>query len=394
MPEKRHSPGKKILFTGIFVSGSLTLSLLLLLIILEVVLRMTTAPFVTPGYTRTHFERRYELRPNFRGRTYEAALSINSYGLRDEERPISGENQAYRIAVFGDSVTFGIGVESEDTFPKLMERHLNDAYDSEIQVFNFGVPSYNTVNEYHYFRERYDQFTPHAVIFQFLVGNDTILSNPPGSPKGINRFRGTRMVKDLLRHLYSYEFLAVRYYRLRYDILFRNLQRQAAPSSDMRKAQEGADTEEVAAREPHDEKAQAPAGEVAARMTHDARLYADEFQGWVEAQYTFGEIAEFCREKQIPVIFAVLANNVELAHSLEEDQYYPLITKIQEALYAQGIDQILIIDEAFRGYAGQEPLLWVKPDDAHFSVLAHQLAAELLYRYIQEHQLIEAFNDK
>jgi len=149
MPEKRHSPGKKILFTGIFVSGSFTLSVLLILVVLEVVLRMTTDPFVTPGYTRTHLERRDELRPNFQGRTYKAALNINSYGLRDEDRPISGENQAYRLAVFGDSITFGIGAKSEDTFPKLMERILNDAYDSEIQVFNFGVPSYNTVNEYH-----------------------------------------------------------------------------------------------------------------------------------------------------------------------------------------------------------------------------------------------------
>ena len=100
---------------------------LLGLLFFETYLRITQTPQVTPGYIQSHPTRRYALNPNFTGKTYSAKLQINSYGLRDEEKPILKKEDARRIAVFGDSVTFGVG-----------------------QVFNFGVGSYNLVTEYQY----------------------------------------------------------------------------------------------------------------------------------------------------------------------------------------------------------------------------------------------------
>ena len=132
---------KKLLFCFI----AILITLFICFLLLEVILRIFTEASVTPGYERTHPERRYEFKPNFRGKTCGAELKINLYGLRDYERPISKAEGVYRICIFGDSITFGYGVNIEDTFSKVLERKLNKVYKKPVQVFNFGIPSYNTV---------------------------------------------------------------------------------------------------------------------------------------------------------------------------------------------------------------------------------------------------------
>jgi len=336
------------------------------LMFLELILRFSYTPDVTPGFLRTHPERRYELRPNFIGKTYDAKLEVNSYGLRDEERQISTGDESYRIVIFGDSITFGIGVEMEDTFPKQLERQLNDVYEKTIQVFNFGISSYNTVREYSYLKDSFDIFRPSLVIFEFTAGNDTGLTNPPGSPRGINKSFIIRWVKDVMRHLYSYNWLAARYYSLRYKLLFRKVSGANYKISANDRKGSGID--------------------LIARFKYEVKFFADSFQGWIDTQRAFRDIAEFCKKRNIPVIFAVYANNVELSSSLEEDMWYPIIAKVTKSLRAEGIDHIVILDEAFREYSGNERMLWVRPNDAHFSPLAHKLVANELFQYIHENR--------
>ncbi len=324
---------------------------------LEICLRMSQLPRVTPGYTQNHPIRHYTLRPNFTGRTYHAKFQTNSYGLRDEERAISQGDAAFRVVIFGDSITMGVGAELNDTFPKLLERKLNRNYEKTFQVFNFGVSGYNTVAEYHYLLESYDLFRPHLVIFQFTTINDTVIGmDPPGSMKWVNKFSIITRAKDFLRYSYSYQWIAERYYRLCYDLkyglLFGSQKGQGA--------------------------------NLTARLGYEQQYYQDDYPGWIEAQEAFQHIAHFCQSKNVPVIFAIYANNIHLSASRESDRMYPVIKKVTTALRNLGIQHILILDEAFRQYSGQETMLWVSPDDSHFSPLAHQLAGEALYQYIQK----------
>lgn len=53
---------------------------------------------------------------------YRVQYFINSLGYRDREFTIEKPSDTYRIAVVGDSVTFGVGVELEETFVKGIER--------------------------------------------------------------------------------------------------------------------------------------------------------------------------------------------------------------------------------------------------------------------------------
>jgi len=45
-------------------------------------------------------------------------IRINQDGFRDLDYPLKKSNNIYRIAVIGDSFTFGQGVELNQTYPK------------------------------------------------------------------------------------------------------------------------------------------------------------------------------------------------------------------------------------------------------------------------------------
>ena len=59
----------------------------------------------------------------------------NSLGFREREIPPK-QSDRYRIAVVGDSFTWGQGVEASERFSNLVESFLGPKY----EVFNFGVP--------------------------------------------------------------------------------------------------------------------------------------------------------------------------------------------------------------------------------------------------------------
>lgn len=69
---------------------------------------------------------------------------INSLGFRDREYPREQTPGALRIAVLGDSFTFGTGVNLEDTLPKALERALAaERAPQPVEVMNWGVYGYN-----------------------------------------------------------------------------------------------------------------------------------------------------------------------------------------------------------------------------------------------------------
>jgi len=65
------------------------------------------------------------------------AIRVNNVGFRDRDVPPKSDK--YRIAVVGDSFTWGQGVEEKDRFSDLIEQALGPGY----EVFNFGRPGDN-----------------------------------------------------------------------------------------------------------------------------------------------------------------------------------------------------------------------------------------------------------
>ena len=64
-------------------------------------------------------------------------VKINSIGLRDRELNIEKDNK-YRILCFGDSWTFGWGVNIENSWPKQLEGYLHKIGYNNVEVINCG----------------------------------------------------------------------------------------------------------------------------------------------------------------------------------------------------------------------------------------------------------------
>lgn len=73
---------------------------------------------------------------------------LNARTLQDYRHEAKKPPNTFRIAVVGDSVTFGPYMQFDDTFSKRLERMLNLHEDTrKVEVINYGVSGYSTSDE-------------------------------------------------------------------------------------------------------------------------------------------------------------------------------------------------------------------------------------------------------
>lgn len=124
----------------------------------------------------------YDLRPNLAVNFQGVPVQTNSCGMRERELPRLKPKGTYRIAIIGDSFTFGWGVKEDEAFPRRLETILNkilsrnkspndNAAINSVEVLNFGVPGYSPFQEVATFEEKALEYDPDAVIL-FFIEND------------------------------------------------------------------------------------------------------------------------------------------------------------------------------------------------------------------------------
>lgn len=119
----------------------------------------------------------YGLRPGARleldSGSRHAVYSINSLGLRDDELPEEEPDGVFRILVLGDSMTFGPAVNLEDTYPKVLERRLNEEAGDKVsfRVINGAVSGYNSFQELATWRAMGPILDPDLVIVAFCFND-------------------------------------------------------------------------------------------------------------------------------------------------------------------------------------------------------------------------------
>ena len=123
----------------------------------------------------------YELVPSAR----RGATRINAWGFRGaevDERPAAG---VMRVAVVGDSETFGAALPEESTLPGCLGPALT-ALDPtrRYEVLNLGVPGYNTAQELQVIRTKVPRLHPHVVVLYYVL-NDAELT-----PRAVLLHRG------------------------------------------------------------------------------------------------------------------------------------------------------------------------------------------------------------
>ena len=150
-------------------------SLLVCFILLEIVFRIL-APPESPGTT------------------YGKSITKNTDNFRDREFAIPKPEHTYRILVLGDSFTWGVGLDVEETIPKLLERQLAAGHPAgTIEVINAAIPGYNTVEQLILLQEKGLKYQPDMVLLIYNLNDIEYL--PHLTPKTYDHLEATPVVE-------------------------------------------------------------------------------------------------------------------------------------------------------------------------------------------------------
>lgn len=98
---------------------------------------------------------------------------INTQGYRSDfdYTPREVGDKKTRIAVIGDSFSYGRGVKLEDSFPVQLSEFLNKNSENKYEVFNFGKSSMDAFGEINILKEILPAYKPDIIIWQFVVND-------------------------------------------------------------------------------------------------------------------------------------------------------------------------------------------------------------------------------
>ena len=110
------------------------------------------------------YEHRAETKVDVAGIEYR----INRFGFRDIEHRFLKTDK--RVAIVGDSVTFGWDLPLEDTYPYQAREKLSSE-GRKVEIMAMGITGYNLMQEYHLIKERTLRFTPDLIVLQICLND-------------------------------------------------------------------------------------------------------------------------------------------------------------------------------------------------------------------------------
>ncbi|MFT7462467.1 MAG: lysophospholipase L1-like esterase [Pseudohongiellaceae bacterium] len=159
-----------------------------------------------------HDRRFYTLASQFRtAQTHAGRYATGDWPYRGEPaqpRPPG----LLRVAVYGESIVYGLGLDNVDTLSsKLSERlRLRGLGLDQVQVLNLGVSGYSSVQVHTTVDETIDQLAPDVVILHVGAWNDQIPAVPPDdatrlaeadTPRLLTKIRAASSLVDGILHL-------------------------------------------------------------------------------------------------------------------------------------------------------------------------------------------------
>jgi lysophospholipase L1-like esterase len=309
--------------------AAFVVSLLLFLVLLEVTLQIYTRLFIYYDVEMSRYATEikqksdnprigHEHIPGSSAHLMGVDVEINSDGLRDGEYPVA-RTDAYRIAVLGDSLTFGWGVPKEASFEALLEEQLNTLRPTE--MINFGHGNYNTDQQVSLFKKKGLKYNPDKVVVFYFI-NDAEVTPVRSKWTPLARLRSVTFLWSRVRGLLS-------------------------------NSSSGATFE-----------------------SFYADLYRDDQPGFEALQQAFLELRDLCLRDGI-------ALQVVLLPELHDLVNYPFAVEYGKvsAFLAQNGIAALDLTPSFAGYENAEAL-WVAPDDAHPNEMAHKMIADFSLEFI------------
>ncbi|MCB2108318.1 MAG: SGNH/GDSL hydrolase family protein [Rhodobacteraceae bacterium] len=259
----------------------------------------------------------HENKPNARAHLMNTDVAINSTGDRNGEVSTPKPPGTFRIAMLGDSLTFGWGVEQADTFTEIVERDLYAKGYANVETVNLGVGNYNTSMEVTAFLKRVDRLQPDFVVLNYFI-NDAE-PTPRYSP-----------LPWYARTFYAYPIVGGAWDALKRAVL---------GSPDWK--------------------------------DYYAALYKPGAAGWQQTQAAIKRLADQCRARGIPLVMVNLPELRELAP-------YPF-TEVNRMVEAAAQDAGVAYIDMLPVLANEQPsTLWVTVPDPHPNAKAHALIGHAL----------------
>ncbi len=247
-------------------------------------------------------------RPGSQGKFMGVDVKINSAGFRDREYPLE-RGEEWRIIALGDSLTFGWGVEKEESFEYLLERELNRARPTEI--INFAAGNYNTVQQVNLFLDKGLAYQPDQVVLFYFI-ND---AEPVPKESALAWLGSSRLATFFWSRVKALS---------------------------------------------------ASRGPEAGFATFYRDLYRDDAEGWRNAKIAMKELRDTCRGNGIQLQAVLLPE----LHELVDYTFASEHALIGD--YLRSLD-IPVLDLAPSFSGETRPIeLWVAPDDAHPNARAHE----------------------
>ena len=296
-----------------------------------------------------------ELKPNYQGLYYGDMIKINSAGFRDYEYSFLKEKSTYRIVLLGDSMTFGPAVAMEDLYPKVLERLLNERASSrawdvqKIEVLNFSVPGYNTIQEYEYLRTKIISYEPDLIILNFFM-NDVVALNGQVSShiKSLTSVARSGLCNKIMNTFYcigSKSYFA-QYLLSHVAVLARRAGVRQGYISDFKGA------------------------------------YDDENENWQECRKFLLKTKKIAKDNNASFMVVIIPflSDLNDSHPLKKE-----IAIINNFCLANGIDALNLFPY-FYGYKAQS--LWINPINGHPNATACAVMAGAVNKYIVEKNYI------
>lgn len=255
-------------------------------------------------------------------------IAINSSGFRGKEYSRTVKPGVVRIAFLGDSETFGYSLKKEHTLPGCLERSLNSfSKEKRYEVLNFGVPGYNTAQEFALLEKKAIHFNP-SIVVMYYVFNDPMIANPVILMKG-----------GPLSHSYLYMAIV---FMLKSFATLEDLYQQSASLEELYQ-----------------------------------RLHNSEYFGTVRGQLRSME--SFLRDRNIRFILLIAPEVI----GFENWKQYPY-KNIHTQLKAMSSQRMEIVDPlgyiSASGYGPRE--FWVTKNDCHKNAKANDIIGASLARVI------------
>lgn len=169
--------------------GLLCITIVVFFLAIEFGLRFTGIQGVEPDPPRLYQESddtqlSYELKPNMEMHAFRSTVTTDENGFRSA--PIDPDKPT--IAFLGDSITFGYGVEDDETVPAQLGQLLPD-----YNVVNAAAPGYNLSQQSAMYREKVALLDPSVLVLIFhfndvgepetsVLDEDGILRTPGWTP--------------------------------------------------------------------------------------------------------------------------------------------------------------------------------------------------------------------